>query len=81
MLFRDADNYVVRIYADRNAGGLSDKELLSLMNAEIQSICIVHVSTLDDSLIRSNPRPNPVPRVYVEQGNELSRMLWLSWEE
>ena len=80
VLLRDADSYVVWVYADRNASAVSQKELASLLNAELHAICNDHVSTLDDRLVRSNPRPNPVPRIFVEQGNELSRILWLSWE-
>lgn len=60
---------------------LSAKEKLSLIRAEIQSICNDHVSTLDDRMSRKNPRPNPVPRVFIEQGNEFSQFLWLRWEE
>lgn len=80
VLMRDADSYVVWVYADRGVKGISQKELVSMLNAELQTICTDHVSTLDDRLVRSNPRPNPVPRIFVEQGNELSRVLWLSWE-
>ena len=81
VLLRDADSYVVWVYVDRGTSAVSHKELVSLLNAELQQICTDHVSTLDDRLVRSNPRPNPVPRVFVEQGNDLSRVLWLSWEE
>ncbi len=78
---RDADSYVVWIHAERETDDISAKELLSMLNAEIQTICNDHVSTLDDRLVKSSPRPTPVPRVFVEPGNELSRVLWLSWEE
>jgi hypothetical protein len=80
VLVRNADSYAVWVYAERGANGISQKELLSMLNAQIQIICNDHISTLDDRLVRSNPRPNPVPRIFVEQGNELSRVLWLRWE-
>ena len=81
VLVRDADNYVVWVGVDPASKGASQKDMISLLQAELQTICTDHVSTLDDRLMRSNPRPNPVPRIFVEQGNELSRVLWLSWEE
>jgi len=80
-IVRDADNFVVWVHVDRGQDSVSAKEKLSLLNAEMQSICNAHISTLDDSLIRKSPRPNPTPRVFIEQGNELSRILWLSWED
>jgi hypothetical protein len=52
----------------------------SLLTAEIQAICNEHISTLDDSLARKSPRPTPTPHVFIEQGNPLSRILWLRWE-
>ena len=81
VIVRNADNYAIWIHVERGTSESSHKELLAMLNAEIQRICNDHVSTLDDSLQKSNPRPNPVPRVFVEQGNDLSRVLWLSWEE
>jgi len=80
VIVRDADSYAIWICVERGTSRVSQKELLAMLNAEIQNICNDHVSTLDDRLQKSNPRPNPVPRVFVEQGNELSRVLWLSWE-
>lgn len=80
VLHRDADNLTVWVQVDKSAGSLSQSEKLSLLNAEIQSICNDHISTLDDSLHKKSPRPNPTPRVFIEQGTELSRILWLHWE-
>lgn len=80
VLHRDADNLTVWVHVDKSAGSLSQSEKLSLLNAEIQSICNDHISTLDDSLHKKSPRPNPTPRVFIEQGTELSRILWLHWE-
>jgi len=78
-IFRNADNLAVWICVDKKAGG-SSKEKLSLLNAEIQSVCNDYISTLDDTLHKKSPRPNPTPRIFIEQGNELSRILWLCWE-
>lgn len=80
-VLRDADNMVVWLRVDSGDKSLSTKEKLSLIHAEIQSICNDHISTLDDGMSRKNPRPNPAPRVFIEQGNELSQFLWLRWEE
>jgi len=80
ILFKNADNFAVWVHVDKSAELASHGEKLSLLNAEIQSICNNHISTLDDSLQKKSPRPNPTPRVFIEQGNELSRILWLRWE-
>ena len=80
-IVRDADNLAVWVRVERGEDAVSIKQKLSLLNAEIQSICNAHISTLDDSLVRKSPRPNPTPRVFIEQGNELSRILWLRWED
>jgi hypothetical protein len=81
-LVRNADSLAVWIYVDKESGSsVSTKEKISLLNAEIQSICNEHISTLDDTLRRKSPRPNPTPRVFIEQGNEFSRILWLHWED
>jgi hypothetical protein len=80
ILFKNADNFAVWVHVDKSAESISQAEKLSLLNAEIQSICNNHISTLDDSLQKKSPRPNPAPKVFVEQGNELSRILWLRWE-
>lgn len=80
-IVRDANNLAVWVHIGKGAKGVSMKERLSLVNAEIQAICNAHISTLDDSLVKKSPRPNPTPRVFIEQGNELSRILWLSWED
>ena len=77
---RDADNLAVRVYFDKDADSVSHEAKLSLLNGEIQAICNEYISTLDDNLAKKNLRPNPTPRVFVEQGNDLSRVLWLSWE-
>ena len=79
-LVRDADNLAVWLHIDRKTSDVSKAHKLSLLNAEIQAICNAHISTLDDSLVRKASRPNPIPRVFIEQGNELSRILWLHWE-
>jgi hypothetical protein len=60
---------------------VSAEERLSLLNAEIRAICNAHISTLDDGLVKKNPRPNPTPRIFIEQGNDLSRVLYLRWED
>lgn len=80
VLHRDADSLAVWVHVDKSAGGLSQAEKLSLLNAEIQAICNDYISTLDDGLQKKSPRPNPTPRVFIEQGSELSRILWLHWE-
>lgn len=80
-IMRDADNLAVWVHVERGTDAASVKERLSLLNAEIQSICNAHISTLDDDLVKKSPRPNPTPRVFIEQGNELSRILWLRWED
>lgn len=81
-LVRSADNVAVWVHVDRESAALaSTKELLSLLNVEIQQICNHYISTLDDGLVKPSPRPNPTPRIFVEQGNELSRVLLLSWED
>ena len=80
VLLRNPDHLAVWIRFDAKASEIGHDEKLSLLNSEIQAICREHVSTLDDNLHRPNARPNPTPRVFVEQGNELSRVLWLSWE-
>ena len=78
VLFRNADNLAVWLSVDK--GPPSQSERRSLLNAEIQSVCNDHISTLDDTLHKKSPRPNPTPRVFIEQGNELSQILWLRWE-
>ena len=80
-LVRNADDVAVWLHVDRDSTALSVQELRGLLNAEIQEICNQYVSTLDDGMVRPSPRPNPTPRVFVEQGNELSRLLLLSWED
>jgi hypothetical protein len=79
-LFRDPDNLAVWVSIDKAAAGASEAARLSLINAEIQSICNDHVSTLDDALHKKSPRPNPTPRIFIEQGNACSRILWLRWD-
>jgi len=79
-ILRDADNLAVWLYFDRKTDEVSHEAKVSLLNGEIQSICNAHVSTLDERLSKKNLRPNPTPRVFIEQGNDLSRVLWLSWE-
>ena len=79
-LFKNADNFAVRISVDKGSDTGSQSEKLSLLNAEIQSVCNDHISTLDDTLHKKSPRPNPTPRIFIEQGNELSQILWLKWE-
>lgn len=80
VLFRNADNLAVWVSIAKGPEGGSRSEKLSLLNAEIQGVCNEHISTLDDTLHRKSPRPNPTPRIFIEQGNELSRILWLQWE-
>ena len=79
-IFKDPDNLGVwfRLESSADAGSNADK--LNLLNSEIQSICNEYISTLDDTLHKKSPRPNPTPRIFIEQGNELSRILWLRWE-
>lgn len=79
-ILRDANNLAVWLYFDSKTDAVSHEAKVSLLNGEIQSICNAHVSTLDDTMSKKNPRPNPTPRVFIEQGNDLSRVLWLSWE-
>jgi hypothetical protein len=81
ILFKNADNFAVWVQFDKSVANPSQAEKMSLLNAEIQSICNDHISTLDDTLHKKSPRPKPTPRVFIEQGNELSRILWLRWEE
>ena len=80
VLLRSPDHLAVWVRFDSKGREIGHDEKLSLLNSEIQAICREHVSTLDDTMHRSNLRPNPAPRVFVEQGNELSRVLWLSWD-
>ena len=77
---RDADNLALWLHIDRKSKSISEAAKISRLNAEIQSICNEYISTLDDDLVKKSPRPNPTPRVFIEQGNELSRILWLHWE-
>ena len=80
-LVKNADNLAVWIsIAKRHDATQSRQEKLSLLNAEIQAVCNDYRSTLDDTLHKKSPRPNPTPRVFIEQGNEFSRVLWLKWE-
>ena len=79
-LYKNADNLAVWVSVDKSPDAGPQSEKLSLLNAEIQSICNNHISTLDDALHKSSPRPNPTPRIFIEQGNELSQILWLKWE-
>jgi hypothetical protein len=81
VLVRNADNLAVWVSIDKGADLGSPAEKRSLLNAEIQSVCNDHISTLDDTLQRKSPRPNPTPHVFIEQGNDLSQILWLKWEE
>jgi hypothetical protein len=80
ILFRNADNLGVWFCVDKNPESGTQSEKRSLLNAEIQSVCNEHISTLDDTLHKKSPRPNPTPRIFIEQGNELSQILWLEWE-
>ncbi len=79
-ILRDADNLAVWVYFDSKTDEVTNEAKISLLNAEIQSICDEHCSTLDDSFNKPIARPNPSPRVFIEQGNDLSRVLWLRWE-
>jgi hypothetical protein len=80
IMLKNADNFAVWVSVDKSVDLGSHAEKLSLLNAEIQSICNNYISTLDDTLQRKSPRPNPTPRVFKEQGNDLSQILWLRWE-
>lgn len=80
VLFRNADNLAVWLSIEKGSGSVSHSERRSLLNAEIQAVCNDHISTLDDTLHKKIPRPNPTPRVFIEQGNDLSQILWLKWE-
>jgi hypothetical protein len=80
VLYKNADNFAVWLSIDKNPDSGSQSEKRSLLNAEIQAICNDHISTLDDTLHKKMPRPNPTPRIFFEQGNELSQILWLTWE-
>jgi hypothetical protein len=80
-IVKNADNLAVWVSLERSDDGLSKDAKLSLLNAEIQEVCNAHISTLDDTMHKRVPRANPVPRVFIEQGNELSRIIWLSWED
>jgi hypothetical protein len=80
VLLRNADNLAVWVSVDRSSGPGSHAEKMSLLNAEIQSVCNNHISTLDDTMHKKSPRPNPTPHVFIEQGNDLSQILWLKWE-
>jgi hypothetical protein len=80
VLLRNADNLAVWVSIDKGADFGSQAEKRSLLNAEIQSVCNDHISTLDDTMHKKIPRPNPTPHVFIEQGNELSQILWLKWE-
>ena len=80
ILFKNADNFAVWVYFDKAAEPVSAAAKRSLLNAEIQAICNEHISTLDDTLHKKSPRPNPTPRIFIEQSNELSQILWLRWE-
>ena len=79
-ILRDSDNLAVWVYFDKKTDEVSQDAKISLLNGEIQSICDEHCSTLDDDFNKASARPNPSPRVFIEQGNELSRVLWLRWE-
>jgi hypothetical protein len=80
VLFKNADNLAVWLSIEKGSEGASHAERRSLLNAEIQAVCNDHVSTLDDTMHKKIPRPNPTPRVFIEQGNDLSQILWLKWE-
>lgn len=80
ILYKNADNLAVWVSVDKSPDAGPQSEKLSLVNAEIQSICNNHISTLDDTLHKKSPRPNPTPRIFIERGNELSQILWLKWE-
>ncbi|HUF72331.1 MAG TPA: hypothetical protein VMR74_05465 [Gammaproteobacteria bacterium] len=81
VLVRNPDNLAIWVSIDKGADLGSHAEKRSLLNAEIQSVCNDHISTLDDTLHRKSPRPNPTPHVFIEHGNELSQILWLKWED
>lgn len=80
IIAKDADNLAVWVSVSKGKEPGLEKERLGLLNAEIQEICNEYISTLDDKLEKKSPRPNPTPYVFIEQGNELSRILWLRWE-
>jgi hypothetical protein len=79
-ILRDADNLAVWVYFDTKTDVVSRDSKLSLLDSEIQEICKEFISTIDESSVQPKARPNPTPRVFIEQGNDLSRVLWLSWE-
>jgi hypothetical protein len=79
-ILRDADNLAVWVYFEAKTDAVSRDSKISLLNSEIQAICNEFISTIDASSEQPKPRPNPTPRVFIEQGNDLSRVLWLSWE-
>lgn len=80
VLIRNADNLVVWLRLNPDVEASSHAEKLSLINAEVQEICNDFISTLDDAMHKKSPRPNPTPRIFIEQGSDLSRILWLHWE-
>jgi hypothetical protein len=79
-ILQDADNLAVWVYFDKKTDAVSRDAKISLLNSEIQAICNEYSSTIDARSHRPTERPTPTPRVFVEQGNELSRVLWLRWE-
>jgi hypothetical protein len=50
VLYKNADNLAVWVSLDKNSDAGPQSARLSLVNAEIQSICNDHISTLDDTL-------------------------------
>lgn len=80
IIVEDDDNLAVWVSIGNGKQRGREEENVSLLNAEMQAICNEHISTLDDKLERKSARPNPTPRIFIEQGNELSRILWLRWE-
>lgn len=79
-ILRDADNLAVWVYIEAKTDIVPRNSQVALLNTEIQAICNEHSSTLDERTRQRNPRPNPTPRIFIEQGNDLSRVLWLHWE-
>jgi len=82
-IFEDVDNLVFWTHLYGNTTGLSDQAkafFQSRINQEIMAIWDAQVPTADEKLLMANPRPSPKMRVFVEEGNHLSKIVWLAWE-
>jgi hypothetical protein len=81
---KDDDNLIIWVHFDGDTSRFSDQVRFAcreLMNLEIDFIWDAQVPTPDGKFFMKKQVPDPKMRVFVEEGDDLSRIVWLAWEQ